>query len=235
MHTSTIDPADLARFAKVADQWWDPRGPFQPLHQLNPARMQFVEARLVSALGAVAGARVLDVGCGGGLVAEPLARLGAVVTAIDGTAEAIGVARAHAAGAGLSIDYRQAAAEDLVAEGKSFDAVLALEVVEHVADVPAFLGHLKRLTRPGGVVVLSTLNRTWQSYAMAIVAAEYVLRIIPRGTHEWRQFITPAELVRGLRAHGFTLDQIAGLSRSLDGRWRLSDDRRVNYLVSALG
>ncbi|TAD88409.1 MAG: bifunctional 2-polyprenyl-6-hydroxyphenol methylase/3-demethylubiquinol 3-O-methyltransferase UbiG [Alphaproteobacteria bacterium] len=231
--TTTIDPADVQRFASVAARWWDTTGPFAPLHALNPARLAFVRERITAALGQVDGVSILDIGCGGGLMAEPLARLGATVTGVDGTAEGIAAARQHAAQAGLTIDYRQGAAEDLVAEGLRFDVVLALEVVEHVANVPAFLACLRALVRPGGVVILSTLNRTWHSWAMAIAAAEYVLRIIPRGTHDWRQFLTPAELVRGLRAEGLQLDRITGLSRRLDGTWVLSDDRRVNYLVSA--
>jgi 2-polyprenyl-6-hydroxyphenyl methylase/3-demethylubiquinone-9 3-methyltransferase len=180
------------------------------------------------------GLTILDIGCGGGLVAEPLARLSAQVTGIDPTNESIAVARRHAESQGLAIDYRTARAEDLVAAGAAFDAVVCLEVVEHVPDVAAFLRTIGGLVRPGGVMVLSTLNRTWKSYALAIVAAEYVLGWLPRGTHEWQRFVTPDELARHLKAAGFAGPQLSGIVYDvMRDQWRLDPDCDVNYMAAA--
>ncbi|HWG79165.1 MAG TPA: bifunctional 2-polyprenyl-6-hydroxyphenol methylase/3-demethylubiquinol 3-O-methyltransferase UbiG [Stellaceae bacterium] len=238
---STVDDAEVARFAASAASWWDPSGQFRPLHQLNPVRLTFIRDRLAAHFGRdiratkpFGGLRLLDIGCGGGLVCEPMARLGAGVTGIDAAAEALAVARAHAAGAGLDIDYREAAVEELAAAGESFDAVVALEIVEHVADPALFLAAAARLVRPGGGFVASTLNRTPKAFAFAIIGAEYLLRWLPRGTHQWRKFLRPSELVAGLRQHGLIAKEISGLSYNpVAGRWRLSRDINVNYLVFA--
>jgi len=236
-----VDPAELARFAAMAEAWWDPAGKFKPLHRFNPVRLGFIRDRLAARLGRdplsprpLDGLRLLDIGCGGGLIAEPMARLGATVTAIDAAARNVGVARHHAAESGLAIDYRCAAAEDLAAAGESFDAVLSLEVVEHVADLDGFLAACAQLTRPGGALIVATLNRTPQAFALAIVGAEYVLGWLPRGTHQWRKFVRPSELARGLRPHGVAIRELTGVSYSpLADRWSLGSDLGVNYMAYA--
>ncbi|MDF1792447.1 MAG: bifunctional 2-polyprenyl-6-hydroxyphenol methylase/3-demethylubiquinol 3-O-methyltransferase UbiG, partial [Thalassobaculaceae bacterium] len=196
----TVDGADVDRFAKLAERWWDPDGPHGPLHRFVPVRMQVIRdtlaplAKTSSGRRVLADLKVLDIGCGGGLLSEPMARLGATVTGVDADAAGIAAAIAHAGEMGLDIDYRAGAAEDLAAEGARFDAVVASEVIEHVADKPAFVAALATLLRPGGVLVLTTINRTARSRAQAIVAAEYILRWVPRGTHDWNQFPKPAEL-----------------------------------------
>lgn len=235
----TVDRAEVARFARMAASWWDPEGEFRPLHRLNPVRVAFIRDRLVRhfardsrALAPFAGLRLLDIGCGGGLVAEPMARLGFAVTAIDADRTALGVARAHAAAMGLAIDYREAAVEDLA--GASFDAVVALEVVEHVRDRPAFLAATVALVRPGGALVAATLNRTARSFLLAIVGAEYVLRWLPRGTHRWEKFVRPSELAAGLRAGGMVPGEVCGVSYAPGRGWVLSGDLATNYLLIAL-
>jgi 2-polyprenyl-6-hydroxyphenyl methylase/3-demethylubiquinone-9 3-methyltransferase len=238
---STVDRAEVARFAASAASWWDPNGKFRPLHQLNPTRLAFIRDCLAAHFGRdiraskpFAGLRLLDIGCGGGLVSEPLARLGASVTGIDAAGEALAVARAHAAAAGLNIDYREAAVEDLGAS-ESFDAVLALEIVEHVADPMLFLAAAARLVRTGGGLVASTLNRTPKAFVFGIIGAEYLLRWLPRGTHQWRKFLRPSELAAGLRSHGLSTKEITGLSYNpLAGRWVLSHDIDVNYMAFAV-
>jgi 2-polyprenyl-6-hydroxyphenyl methylase/3-demethylubiquinone-9 3-methyltransferase len=234
MATVTIDPAEAAKFDALARRWWDPRGPMAPLHAMNPARVGWIR-HLAEAQPGFPGwpaMRVLDVGCGAGLAAEPFARLGAAVTGIDAGAEVLAAARAHAAAAGLAIDYLQGGPEDLSA---TFDLVLALEVVEHVADRTAFLAGLAARCRPGGLVVLSTINRTPQSFLIAKVGAEYVARLLPRGTHDWRKFVRPAELAAGLRAAGCRVVGQAGLLFDpLRGSWRTGRDVGVNYLMAAV-
>jgi len=238
---ASVDHAEVAGFEAMAARWWDSEGPMRPLHQLNPSRLRYARDRLCARFGRdpdtlrpFAGLRLLDAGCGAGLLSEPLARLGATVTAIDAGAEVIEVARQHAAGAGLEIDYRCASAEALVDAGERFDAVISMEVIEHVADLSAFLAALATLTRPGGALVLSTLNRTARAFATAIVGAEYVLRWLPAGTHNWHRFVRPAELNRRLRPHGVRLEDVTGLSyRPAAGEWRLSRDSSVNYLAFA--
>ncbi len=241
-HGSTVDHEDSARFAAIAAEWWNPRGKFRPLHALNPARLRFIRDRLVAHFGRnpqsprpLDGLRLLDVGCGGGLVCEPMARLGAAVVGIDAVAESIGVARLHAAQTGLEIDYRVGTVEELAAAGEQFDAVLALEIVEHVADVPLFFHGCARLVRPGGAFVLSTLNRTAKSLLLGKIGAEYLLRWLPRGTHDWRKFMSPDEVAAALRPHGIVVQTVRGLSYSLlADEWVLSSDTDVNYLVFAV-
>lgn len=241
-HASTVDPAEIARFAAIAEEWWDPDGKFRPIHRLNPARMAFLRDRLCAQFERdpkrprpLAGLLVLDIGCGGGLVSEPLTRLGATVTGIDADATTIGVARAHAEGAGLQIAYETAAAEDLATRGAQFDAVCALEIIEHVADLGAFAQAASALTRPGGALVFATLNRTAKSFVLGILAAEYLLRWLPRGTHEWRKFVRPSELDAALRPNGVRLTALQGLFYDvLADDWRLADDMAVNYLAFAV-
>jgi 2-polyprenyl-6-hydroxyphenyl methylase / 3-demethylubiquinone-9 3-methyltransferase len=238
----SIDVREVERFSALAETWWDPKGSMAPLHRLNPARLGFLRQTLAAhfgrdarSLSAFDGLRILDVGCGGGLISEPLARLGAVVTGIDAAEANIAVARAHARGADLEIDYRQASAEELSVAGERFDAVLALEVVEHVADLDAFLAAAAALVRPGGAFIASTLNRTPKSLLFAIVGAEYVLGWLPRGTHRWDRFLKPSELAAALRRHGLQGRDIRGLVYDLlAGEWRLGRDLGVNYLVFAV-
>jgi 2-polyprenyl-6-hydroxyphenyl methylase/3-demethylubiquinone-9 3-methyltransferase len=239
---ATIDSAEIARFESMAADWWDPDGKFRPLHRMNPLRIGYIRDRICARLGRdplapkpLSGLRILDIGCGGGLLSEPMARLGATVTGVDAGTEAIGVARAHAAESGLAIDYRCSSAEDLAASGVRFDAVLALEIVEHVADVDAFCQALATLLRPGGTLVMSTLNRTRRSWAVAILGAEHLLRIIPRGTHEWRKFLKPHELAAALRRAGLEVGDIAGMVPDpRGGGWRLAPHHlAVNYILTA--
>jgi 2-polyprenyl-6-hydroxyphenyl methylase / 3-demethylubiquinone-9 3-methyltransferase len=235
----TIDPEEVARFAEQAPGWWDPEGSFRPLHRLNPARLKFIRDALLTHFGCdgrsltpFAGLTLCDIGCGGGLIAEPMARLGFGVTAIDADEQAIDIARDHAAAGGLDVDYRIATAESLTADGLQFNVVLALEIVEHVTDPQVFLAACGRLLKPGGAFIGATLNRTPQSYALAIVGAEYLLRWLPRGTHDWRRFLRPSEFVLGLRRAGIAATRLQGLRyRLATGEWSSTDDLSVNYLV----
>ena len=238
----TVDPEDIDRFAAHSAGWWDPEGSFRPLHRINPARLDFIRRQLLasfdrdpSALRPFDGLRLLDIGCGGGLVAEPMTRLGFAVTGIDADASAIDVARAHAEASGLEIDYRTAGIEQIGAAGERFDVALALEIVEHVTDRETFFAALGALVRPGGVFIGATLNRTAQSFALAIIGAEYLLCWLPRGTHDWRRFVRPSEFVLGLRRHGFAATRLAGFSYDWrHGGWDESDDLSVNYMVAAV-
>ncbi len=240
-HT-TLDRDEVARFARLAGEWWDANGPFKPLHRINPVRLTYIRDQLCRTFGSdkkaaasLAKLKVLDIGCGGGLVAEPLARLGAEVTGIDPAPENIEAAKAHAEGARLDIAYRAITAEELAAEGAVFDAVLLLEVIEHVPDVPLFLKQVSPLVKPGGVMILSTLNRTLKAYALAIIGAELILRWLPRGTHDWSRFVTPDELRAALRGAGLTPTDVTGMVYNpLADEWRLARDSDVNYFATAM-
>ena len=240
-HT-TVDAGEIERFSRIAAEWWDPNGKFAPLHRLNPVRVGYIRDRAAAhwqrdALSGnpLAGLSVLDIGCGGGLLSEPMARLGGHVTGLDAAEKNIAVARLHAEGQQLAIDYRSGTAEGLAAEGAAYDIVLALEVVEHVADVDLFLQSIGRLTKPGGLVFLSTLNRTAKAWALAIAGAEYVLRWLPRGTHDWKKFLKPSEVTRGLEVAGVEVQEIVGVVYSpLSRRWSLNTvDLDVNYMLWA--
>ena len=238
----SVDAEEMSRFSALAEQWWDPEGAMAPLHRLNPVRMAYIRDRLAAHFGRdalapkpLAGLDIADVGCGGGLLCEPVARLGAAVTGIDASADGIRAAAAHATEMGLDIDYRTMTAGALAATGARFDAVLSLEVIEHVADVDAFLDDCCRLLKPGGAMVLATLNRTAKAYLFAIVGAEHVLRWLPRGTHDWRKFIRPSELAGGLRRSGLGIEDLSGVSYDLvGGEWRISRDVAVNYMAFAV-
>jgi 2-polyprenyl-6-hydroxyphenyl methylase/3-demethylubiquinone-9 3-methyltransferase len=239
--TATLDQAELDRFARLASEWWDANGKFRTLHLIGPARMTFLRDSLArhfkrggGGLRPLEGLSILDIGCGGGLVCEPLARLGARVTGIDPAGENIEAARRHAAGQKLGIDYRVSRVEDLAAEGAAFDAVVCLEVVEHVPDPGAFLKLCAGLVRPGGLMLVSTINRTLKAYVLAILGAEYVLRWLPVGTHQWERFVTPAELARHAQAAGLGAPSFKGMVYSpLADAWSLSDDTDVNYFAAA--
>ena len=239
--TTTVDAAEIARFAAIAARWWDDNGPMRPLHKLNPIRLQWIKgeickrfARDPKGADALASVRILDVGCGAGILAEPLARMGAAVTGIDPSPELIAAARLHAADSGLAIDYRAATAEDLTATGEPYDIVTALEVVEHVTDVPAFVAACAALVKPGGMLVASTINRTMKAYLLAIVGAEYVLRWLPRGTHTYDKLVTPAELAVAFRAAGLAPGADTGIMYlPFVDEFRLTRDLDVNYMMVA--
>ena len=240
---TTIDPAEIEKFQAMAADWWDPNGKFKPLHMLNPCRLDYITQQIaaeferdLTARDPFAGLRLLDIGCGGGLLSEPMARLGATVVGADAAERNIPVARVHAEQSGLDIDYRHTSAEALADAGERFDVVLNMEVVEHVADPRAFLTACQTLLKPGGLMICSTLNRNPKSFMMGIVGAEYVMRWLPKGTHDWSKFITPDEL--------FSLLSIAGLEpvdrkgfqfNPITWTWRISDrDLSVNYVTASL-
>ncbi|WP_265501850.1 bifunctional 2-polyprenyl-6-hydroxyphenol methylase/3-demethylubiquinol 3-O-methyltransferase UbiG [Paracoccus beibuensis] len=238
---TSIDPAEIAKFEAMAAEWWDPKGKFRPLHLMNPLRLDYIADQIAAEFGRdrrslrpFQGLRVLDIGCGGGLVAEPMARLGSDVTGADATEVNIGVARAHADQQGLDIDYRATTAEALADGGEVFDVVLALEIVEHVADPAAFVATCRRLVRPGGLVIVSTLNRTARSFGAAIVGAEWIMRWLPRGTHDWARFITPDELAAKAENAGLVVaDRRGMIFNPITFGWRLSDrDLSVNYILT---
>ncbi len=236
----SIDPAEVEKFSRMAQEWWDPRGKFAPLHRFNPTRLAFIRRQAERRFGLQATARrpleglsVLDIGCGGGLLCEPMARLGALVTGVDASERNVKTAVAHAHAQGLTIDYRVGTAEGLLAAGEGpFDIVLNMEVVEHVADPARFLGDTAALVAPGGMMIVATLNRTPKAYALAIIGAEHVLRWLPVGTHDWAKFLRPAEISAPLRAAGLqVLDPVGVAFNPLTGQWRLSRDTDVNYML----
>lgn len=238
----TVDPEEIERFSRIAEEWWDENGKFRPLHRLGPVRLKYIRDNAMRHFGrdademqALSGLQVLDIGCGGGLLCEPVTRMGAKVTGIDASEKNIRVASLHAEKMGLEIDYRCASPEELNT-GTAYDIVLALEIVEHVADVPLFLKSCVSLVRPGGMLFMSTLNRTVKSYGLAIVGAEYVLRWLPRGTHQWKKFLKPSELCGGLRREGMTIENMSGMAfNPFRNEWHLSDtDLDVNYLLAAI-
>jgi 2-polyprenyl-6-hydroxyphenyl methylase / 3-demethylubiquinone-9 3-methyltransferase len=238
---ATVDAAEVDRFSRLAGEWWDPRGKMAVLHKFNPVRLAYIrdaacrrfdrDARRPPCLD---GIRVLDIGCGGGILCEPLARLGATVVGADPSPANIEAARLHAQGNALAIDYRVTAAEALADAGERFDVVLAMEVVEHVADVGLFVRRCAEMVKPGGLMVAATLNRTLKSFALAIVGAEYVLRWLPRGTHRWDKFVTPNELEIALAQAGLAVGGETGvIYNPLADQWRLSSDMDVNYMLTA--
>jgi 2-polyprenyl-6-hydroxyphenyl methylase/3-demethylubiquinone-9 3-methyltransferase len=238
---ASVDPREVEQFARLAARWWDPRGPMAPLHKLNPVRLAYIRdnatghfGRDPNKLGCLKGLRILDIGCGAGILSEPLARLGAEMTGIDPAQENIAAARAHAAESGAVVDYRDTTAETLAAAGEQFDVVLAMEVVEHVIDVPEFVATCASLVKPGGLYFAATLNRTLKSFALAIVGAEYVLRWLPRGTHQWDKFVKPEELEEAVEDAGLRVTGERGvIFNPLANRWQLSSDMDVNYMLVA--
>ncbi len=238
---TTVDDAEIAHFSAISGEWWAEGGKFAPLHALNPIRIGFIKDEAEACFGrdakdphALAGLRVLDIGCGGGLLSEPMARLGASVVGADASAVNIGIATAHARAGGLSIDYRATTAEALAASGETFDIVLAMEIVEHVSDLGLFVRETARMVRPGGFIVFSTINRTPKAFLLAILGAEYVLRWLPRGTHSYEKFVKPAELAEALGDAGLQLSSEAGVVYDpLRDRWKTSGDMDVNYMLSA--
>ena len=237
----TVDAAEIERFARLAGEWWNPRGKMAPLHKFNPVRLGYIRdaacrqfGRDAKRLDSLTGLRMLDIGCGGGILSEPLARLGAEMIGADPAESNIGAAQRHAAASGLAIDYRATTAEALAEAGERFDVVLAMEVVEHVADVSLFVSCCTSMVKPGGLMIAATLNRTLKAFALAIVGAEYVLRWLPRGTHQWDKFVTPAELEDAIEAGGLkTIDEAGVVYDLLADRWRLASDTDVNYMVTA--
>ncbi|MGD1881183.1 MAG: bifunctional 2-polyprenyl-6-hydroxyphenol methylase/3-demethylubiquinol 3-O-methyltransferase UbiG [Paracoccaceae bacterium] len=242
-HQTTVDPSEIAKFEAMAAEWWDPNGKFKPLHMLNPCRLDYITSQIsaefdrdLKAPDAFSGLRILDIGCGGGLLAEPMARLGAVVVGADAAERNIPVAQVHAEQSGLKIYYRHTTAEDMAAAGEQFDAVLNMEVVEHVADPLSYLTACRQLLKPGGLHICSTINRNPKSYMMAIIGAEHVMRWLPKGTHEWSKFITPDELFELMRNAGLDpVDRKGFVFNPITWSWKLSDrDLSVNYVTASL-
>lgn len=238
----TVDPAEVARFEAIARTWWDPKGPMRTLHKFNPVRLAYIRdetarrfGRDPLAPGCLEGLTLIDVGCGGGVLSEPLARLGASVTGLDPAPTNVAVARAHAERSDVAVDYRGERIEDVVARGERFDVVVSMEVVEHVADVQAFVTACCAAVKPGGLLFMATINRTLRAYALAIVGAEYVLRWLPKGTHQWEKFVTPDELAAAIQAGGLTPVETTGVVYNpLADAWRMSRDTGVNYMVHAV-
>jgi len=240
---TTVDPAEIAKFEAMAAEWWDPDGKFKPLHMLNPCRLDYIVDQVSAEFtrdprqpDPFEGLRILDIGCGGGLLCEPMARLGATIVGVDAAPRNIPVAQAHAEQSGLSIDYRHTTAEDMAAAGEQFDVVLNMEVVEHVADPQAYLTACQQLLKPGGLMICSTINRNPKSYMMAIIGAEHVMRWLPKGTHEWSKFITPDELFDLIAKAGLTpVDRKGFVFNPLGWSWSLSHkDLSVNYVTASV-
>jgi 2-polyprenyl-6-hydroxyphenyl methylase/3-demethylubiquinone-9 3-methyltransferase len=239
--TSTVDAAEVERFSRLAADWWNPRGPMAPLHKFNPVRLAYIRDQAAMHFGrdpkrldCLKGLRILDIGCGAGLLSEPLARIGAEVVGADPAANNIECGKLHAAEAGVVVDYRCTTAEALADAGERFDIVLAMEVVEHVTDVNLFIRRCADMAKPGGLMITATLNRTLKAFALAIVGAEYVLRWLPRGTHQWDKFVTPAELESALEAGGLRrIGESGVIYNLLADKWQLSSDMDVNYLLTA--
>ena len=241
MTETTINDAEIAKFTAMAEQWWDPKGKFKPLHKFNPVRLTYIREHLLAHFGRdgtamrpFEGLSILDVGCGGGLLCEPLARLGATVTGIDAAERNIIIARLHAEKSGLAIDYQATTSEALAAEGKTFDLVLNMEVVEHVDNVPLYMKSCADLVRPGGLMLTATLNRTLRARALAVFAAERVLKWLPVGTHDWNKFLTPDEVKTLITRNGLTITAETGVVyHPLADEWRQSRDMAINYMVMA--
>ena len=239
---STVDAEDVARFSAIAAEWWDETGKFAPLHKFNPVRLAYIREKALERFGRdgsarkpFEGLRLLDIGCGGGLLSEPMARLGFAVTGADASEKNIGTAKTHAAEQGLTIDYRAMTAEDLAAAGETFDVILNMEVVEHVADVKLFMASCATMLKPGGMMIVATLNRTFKAWALAIVGAEYVLGWLPRGTHDWAKFLTPGELRAAVEGGGLSVAELAGVAYNpIADRWSRSSDTGVNYMMLAV-
>jgi 2-polyprenyl-6-hydroxyphenyl methylase / 3-demethylubiquinone-9 3-methyltransferase len=240
-HMTSVDAAEVERFSRHAADWWNPRGPMAALHKFNPVRLAYIRDRTAVCFGrdpkkldCLKGLRMLDIGCGGGILSEPLARLGASMVGADPSEDNITAAQAHASEAGVAVDYRATTAEDLSAANERFDVVLAMEVVEHVADVEAFMGACAAMVKPGGLMIAATLNRTLKSFALAIVGAEYVLRWLPRGTHQWNKFVKPEELESAIERNDLQVIGERGvIYNPLADRWQLSADMDVNYMLVA--
>ncbi|MFO1121816.1 MAG: bifunctional 2-polyprenyl-6-hydroxyphenol methylase/3-demethylubiquinol 3-O-methyltransferase UbiG [Hyphomicrobiales bacterium] len=238
---ASLDPAEVEKFSRLAAEWWNPKGKFGVLHVFNPVRLHYIKEQVCGRLARdpldrrpFAGLRLLDIGCGGGLLSEPMARLGASVVGVDPSEKNIGTASVHAGEVGLDIDYRVGTAEHLAAAGETFDVILNMEVIEHVADPAAFARTCTGMLRPGGLMVVATLNRTLKSFGMAIIGAEYVLGWLPKGTHQWEKFITPDELRGWLSAAGAAVRDETGVTYSPFSRsWRRSRDMDVNYMLVA--
>lgn len=231
---STIDNAEIERFSRIADEWWDIKGKFAPLHSMNPVRIEYIRDKINEHFGKFSSLSLLDIGCGGGLISEPMTRLGAKVTAIDASEKNIKVASLHAKNMGLDIDYRHTSAEDLEKTGEKFDVVLALEIIEHVADINLFIKSCSELLKPNGIIIFSTLNRTAKSYAFAIVGAEYIMRLLPVGTHTWSKFLRPSELCNAMEKSNIEVSDLMGMVMNpISWKWRLdAKDLAVNYLVA---
>ncbi|MDX3975091.1 bifunctional 2-polyprenyl-6-hydroxyphenol methylase/3-demethylubiquinol 3-O-methyltransferase UbiG [Shinella sp.] len=238
---TTIDQAEVDRFSAMAAEWWDPNGKFRPLHKFNPVRLTYIRDLVSAQFGRdprahrpLEGLRILDIGCGGGLLSEPMARMGAEVLGADASEKNIGIAKAHAAGSGVPVDYRAVTAEALAEAGETFDVVLNMEVVEHVSDVEFFLTTCASMVRPGGVMFVATINRTMKAAALAIFAAENVLRWLPRGTHQYEKLVRPEEIEKPLNASGLTVTDRTGVFfNPLTNQWNLSKDMDVNYMMVA--
>ncbi len=241
MAATTINDDEIARFTAMAEQWWDPKGKFKPLHKFNPVRLAYIRQHVIDHFQLdgtkrlpLEGLKFLDIGCGGGLLCEPMARLGATVTGADAAEKNIRIAELHAAQSGLDIDYRATTSETMAEASEQFDVVLNMEVVEHVADVPLYLESCARLVKPGGLMFVATINRTAKAFALAIVGAEYVLGWLPKGTHTYEKFLTPEEISSQLKRHGMSIKHKSGVSYApLQDQWRTSRDMSVNYMLLA--